>query len=246
MHRTAFLASIDNVEVRDSGNGEDFTLTGHAAVFDRWSEDLSVFGETFRERLAEGAFSEVLKGKPDVRLLFNHDGMALARTKSGTLELSEDSEGLRVWAQLAPTTYARDLRMAMQRGDIDQMSFAFTVAEDEWREDHDEGIVERTITRIGDLFDVSVVTYPAYPDTDAAIREMRSAADAGKISLRAAEAETDPPGEAETGTSTDVAEAETDPPGQGESPLAEFKRSASERATQEREAFLRLTKELAR
>ena len=182
--RSAFVAPIDRVEVRQSGNGEEFTLTGHAAVFNRWSEDLFTFAGTFRERIAPGAFTSVLDSKPDVRLLFNHDGLALARTKSGTLELSEDAEGLKVWARLAPTSAASDLRMAMQRGDVDQMSFAFTIAEDEWHEDHDSEEIERTILRVDELFDVSVVTFPAYPDTDVTMRELRQAAREGKLELR--------------------------------------------------------------
>src|SRR3990170_537500 len=182
--RSAFVAPIDRVEVRQSGNGEEFTLTGHAAVFNRWSEDLFTFAGTFRERIAPGAFTSVLDLKPDVRLLFNHDGLALARTKSGTLELSEDAEGLKVWARLAPTSAASDLRMAMQRGDVDQMSFAFTIAEDEWHEDHDSEEIERTILRVDELFDVSVVTFPAYPDTDVTMRELRQAAREGKLELR--------------------------------------------------------------
>jgi HK97 family phage prohead protease len=183
--RSAFVAPLDRIEIREAGDGGgEFTLTGHAAVFDRWSEELWTFAGTFRERIASGAFEQVLKGKPDVRLLFNHDGLALARTKSGTLELSEDDEGLRVWARLAPTGVASDLRMAMQRGDVDQMSFAFTIAEDEWHEDHDSEEIERTILRVDELFDVSVVTFPAYPDTSVAMRELRAAAQAGKLHLR--------------------------------------------------------------
>lgn len=247
--RSAFVAHVDRVEVRESGEGNgDFTLTGHAAVFDKWSEDLSTWAGSFRERIARGAFKEVLSRKPpaDVRLLFNHDGMALARTKSGTLELTEDKDGLRVWARLAPTSTATDLRMAMQRGDIDQMSFAFTVAEDEWHEDHDTDEIERTITRIGDLYDVSVVTFPAYPDTDAVIREIRAAATAGKITAPVAPAETDPAGSAASGDTNEDAPAVTDPVVTEVDPLAALRAASSEAVQRERESYLRLLKELAR
>ena len=248
--RVSFVAPIERVEVRESANGEDYTLTGHAAVFDRWSEDLSTWAGTFREKIAPGAFADVLERNPDVRLLFNHDGMALARTKAKTLELSEDAEGLRVWARLAPTSIANDLRMAMQRGDVDQMSFAFTIAEDEWHEDHDTDEVERTILRVGELFDVSVVTFPAYPDTDAAIRELRSAAAAGKIVIPdnpdVAQAETDPAGAAPSGNSDDAAPAETDPVDSEESPLAALRTNSKEAVQRERESYLRLLKELSR
>lgn len=253
--RVAFVASIDHVEVRESGEGNgDYTLTGHAAVFDRWSEDLDTFAGSFREKIAAGAFADVLKRKPDVRLLFNHDGLALARTKSGTLELSEDEEGLRVWARLAPTSTATDLRIAMQRGDIDQMSFAFTVAEDSWHEDKDSDEVERVILRVGDLFDVSVVTFPAYPDTDAAVRELRAAAAAGKISLPNDVAPDDPadeetdlegaPDDPAVSEGRDAgAEAETDPPVSG---MAVLKAESREAVQKAREDYLRSLKEITR
>lgn len=208
--RRAFFAPLEGVEWRDSGNGSDYTLTGHAAVFERWSEEMWTRSGTFRERIARGAFVEPLSRDPDVRLLFNHDeNLPLARTRSRTLELSEDETGLRVWARVAPTSYAQDLRLAMQRGDVDQMSFAFTVAEDEWHEDHDSEEIERTIIRVADLFDVSVVTFPAYPDTDATMRELRAAAQAGKITIPflVAQAERDPAGDDRS------APAERDPVG---------------------------------
>lgn len=244
--RSTFVAHVDRVEVRESGEGNgDYTLTGHAAVFDKWSEDLWTFGGTFREKIAPGAFADVLASKPDVRLLYNHDGLTLARTKSGTLELTEDEEGLRVWARLAPTSTATDLRMAMQRGDIDQMSFAFTIAEDEWHEDHESDEIERVVLRVGELFDVSVVSFPAYPDTDAVMRELRSAAAAGKIHP-VAEAETDPPGDAPSGDSETAAPAETDPVDEEEDPLAALRTLTSETVQRERESYLRLLKELVR
>jgi len=237
-NRSAFVAPLHAVELRESGNGEEFTLTGHAAVFDKWSEDLWTFAGTFREKIAPGAFTDVLKRKPDVRLLFNHDGMTLARTKSGTLELSEDEEGLRVWARLSPDQQiARDLRSAMQRGDVDQMSFAFTIAEDEWREDHESEEVERTVVRVDELFDVSVVSFPAYPDATAAMRELRSAQAAGKIVARA---ETDPEGIAPEG-----APAEKDPVVEEADPLAELKARSRAVKAREGESYLRLLKELS-
>lgn len=138
------------------------TIRGHAAVFDRLSGDLG----GFRERIKRGAFRKALDKQDDVRLLVNHDAYpVLARTKSNTLELREDPRGLHVFADVAPTTFAKDLRVSMQRGDIDQMSFGFTVARggDEWAER--DGEIIRTITEVDQLFDVSVVTFPAYPQT---------------------------------------------------------------------------------
>lgn len=182
--RRAHTFPIDVVEWRQAENGrsEDFTLRGHAAVFNSLSDDLG----GFREVLEPGAFRAALEKQPDVRLLFGHNGdtlIPLARTKSGTLEIREDDTGLHVWARVAPTSFARDMRIAMERGDLDQMSFAFTLQEggDDW-ENTDTGVI-RTIRRDGirDIFDVSVVTYPAYPETDVAMRELRSAVAQGRL-----------------------------------------------------------------
>lgn len=139
-------------------------MRGHAAVFDRMSEDLG----GFTERIARGAFRKALDRGDDVRLLVNHDGLPLARTKNQTLELREDPKGLHVYAELADTTLARDLRTLIKRGDVDQMSFGFTIEEDRW--DELDGFPVRTILKIGRLFDVSAVTYPAYTQTDVSMR----------------------------------------------------------------------------
>lgn len=163
---------VGKVEIRDAADGS-YTFEGHAAVFDELSEDLGFgFGE-FREVIKRGAFKNVLKD--DVRFLFNHNpDLVLARTTSGTLKLSEDPTGLKSVADVAPTSYAQDLRILLDRGDVSQMSFAFRIGEagaDEWYEDED-GNVTRTILRVGELFDVSAVTYPAYPQTDAGTRAL--------------------------------------------------------------------------
>jgi len=180
--RHALTVPLTDMEWRQSGDGETYTLRGHAAVFNAPSDDLG----GFREILAPGAFRAALRAAPDVRLLFNHDpNYVLARTASGTLELREDTHGLHVWARIAPTGWVTDLRTSMQRGDIDQMSFAFTVGEDgdDWAVT-DDGTVVRTIRQDGvkGLFDVSVVTYPAYPQTDASMRSvLENAAKRGRI-----------------------------------------------------------------
>lgn len=187
--RRAVTLPFEDVEWRDSGNGTDFTLRGHAAVFGRLSEDLG----GFREMLEPGAFRDALRGSPDVRLLLNHDAnFVMARTASGTLELREDAIGLHVWARVAPLQWVADLRTSMQRGDIDQMSFAFTIRDggDDWAIAED-GTVVRTIRAGGveELFDTSVVTFPAYPQTDAAMRSvLEDAVKRGRVEIpRAAE-----------------------------------------------------------
>jgi HK97 family phage prohead protease len=142
-------------------------LFGHAAVFNQLSEDLG----GFREQISPGAFTETIKDG-DIRALFNHDpNFPLARTKSGTLKLSEDSTGLVIDADLADTTYARDLLMSIERHDIDQMSFGFAVLPEgqNWRMEG-TGLI-RTLTKVA-LYDVSPVTFPAYPQTDVGIRSL--------------------------------------------------------------------------
>ena len=115
-----------------------------------------------------GAFDEVLKD--DVRALINHNSdMILGRTKSNTLRLSVDEKGLRYEIDPPATTYAANLLESLKRGDITQSSFAFNVDVDSWDEDS-EGRVIRTIKKVRRLFDVSPVTFPAYPDADAAKR----------------------------------------------------------------------------
>lgn len=192
-----FVAGLRDVEWRDSRNGTDFTFTGAAVVFNSWSEELWTPMGVFRERILPGAFTRVLAASPDVRLLINHDSnLVLARTRSGTLELTEEANALRVWARVAPTSYAKDLRMSMSRSDIDQMSFAFAMdlekgAEDRWYEDEATGEIRRDVVTVSDLYDVSPVTYPAYPDTSAVMREVRAAADAGRIRRLAEEPRND-------------------------------------------------------
>jgi HK97 family phage prohead protease len=152
------------VEQRDDGVRR---IVGHAAIFNSLSEDLG----GFREKIAPGAFAEAI-GRDDVRALWNHDAnFVLGRVRAGTLTMREDERGLAVEIDPPDTQWARDLLVSMARGDVTQMSFGFRVERggQSW-EKTDEGNV-RTITRAS-LFDVSPVTYPAYADTDVAVRSL--------------------------------------------------------------------------
>lgn len=158
----------DEVEVRTMqvrAADEPMVLEGYAATFN----DITDLGY-FRERIASTAFDESLGD--DVRYLLNHDGLPLARTTNGTLELSVDAEGLYTRATLSDTQAARDVYEAVKRGDISEMSFAFTVAEEEV--DKKQNL--RTVTKVARLFDVSPVTYPAYPTTSVSARSAFAAA----------------------------------------------------------------------
>lgn len=157
--------AYSNLEVRaegDSGN----TLVGYAAVFDTPSVDMG-----FTEYVTRGAFTKTLKDGADVRLLVDHEGAPLARTRSGTLRLSEDERGLRVEADLDPANpLAQTVLSALRRGDMNQMSFAFRTIRDSWSKD---GAVREL--REVQLYDVSVVTFPAYEATVAEVRAQRDA-----------------------------------------------------------------------
>lgn len=144
-------------------------ITGYAAVFNEIT-DLGMF----RESISPGAFEETLKAKDDVRALFNHDpNLVLGRSTSGTLELKEDKKGL--YSRIIPpdTALGRDLVQLIERGDISQMSFGFWIeAEEVVRE---EGEKTHFIIKRAKLFDVSPVTFPAYPQTEVDIeRSFRS------------------------------------------------------------------------
>ena len=143
---------------------DDGAIVGYAAVFNEYSLDLGGFTEI----ITPGAFSEAID-RDDVRALLNHDpNYVLGRNKAGTLQMAEDDRGLKVQIDLPGTTWAQDLRESMQRGDISQMSFQFRSEDDEWRSDDTRGVIHEL--HKASLLDVSVVTFPAYPQTSAQAR----------------------------------------------------------------------------
>jgi HK97 family phage prohead protease len=154
--------TVRDVEARQADDGT-MRLSGYAAVFNDSSVPLP-----FKESIAPGAFRKTLSETPDVRLLVNHEGLPLARTKNGTLTLTEDERGLYFNAELADTQEARDIHTLIARGDVDQMSFAFRVIRQKWSEDRSRRVLTEVSLSDGD---VSVVTYPAYPTTSVEARE---------------------------------------------------------------------------
>lgn len=147
------------LDLRQADNGT--TLYGYAALFDSPSEPMP-----FVEYVKRGAFAKTLNDGADVRLLIDHEGVPLARTKSGTMRLTEDERGLAVEAELDPMNPdAARVISAMKRGDLSQMSFAFRTIKDSWNTD-------RSVRELKEvqLYDVSVVTFPAYEETVAEIR----------------------------------------------------------------------------
>lgn len=170
MEREIRTFAVDGLKI-ERREGKAPRLEGHAAIFNALSEDLG----GFREQIAPGAFADAIKSD-DVRALFNHDSnYVLGRNLAGTLHLSEDARGLAIAIDLPDTQTIRDLVAApIERGDVSQMSFGFSARPNgqNWAKD-DEGRVVRTLTKVR-LFDVSPVTFPAYRQTDVAVRELRA------------------------------------------------------------------------
>ena len=158
---------LDAAEIRVTNDTytEGKTLEGYASVFNV-ATDLGRFSET----IERGAFSRAISEDHDVRALVDHDsGRVLGRTKNGTLELREDKRGLFSRIHLPDTQEARDLATLIKRGDLDGMSFGFTVERDRWEKQEDRQM--RFIEDVN-LFEVSVVAFPAYEDTEVALLSM--------------------------------------------------------------------------
>lgn len=157
--------TVDELEVR-TGDDTKVTFDGIASKVDTPYAVRDMFGE-YTETISAGAFKKTLKEKADVRLLVNHEGVPLARSKSGTLTLTANPH-LRGVAELDPANPdVQRIQSAMGRGDLDQMSIGFRVHRQEWNEDY----TERSIREI-ELFDVSIVTFPASPTTSASLRSI--------------------------------------------------------------------------
>lgn len=155
-------------EMRASDDPESRMVTGHAAVFDVLSHPMW----DFREKIAPGAFTESLK-TDDVRALWNHSpDHVLGRTKSGTLKLSEDERGLAFEMDIAPTQMGNDAIVLIRRGDVSDMSFGFIVTDDSWEQEPGE-LATRTL-KVVSLLDVSPVAFPAYPETNIAVRSLNA------------------------------------------------------------------------
>lgn len=155
----------DQLRLQAASESEAAMIRGHAAVFNQLSEDLG----GFREQIAPGAFANTIKNR-DVRALLNHNSdMVLGRLGAGTLRLAEDDNGLSIEIDPPDTTYANDLLVSMKRGDINQMSFGFLTISDSWNKVDGEWV--RTLLEV-DLFEVSPVTFPAYPQTSVSARSL--------------------------------------------------------------------------
>lgn len=161
----------------DTRPGKPPVLEGHAAVFNEDSQNLG----GFIERIEPGAFARTIEEGADVRALVDHDpSKILGRTGAGTLEVSEDEVGLRVRITPPDTTAGRDITESIRRGDVSQMSFGFVTRKDAW-EIVEDGPDIRTLHDV-DLMDVSPVTFPAYPDTEVAVRSHEQRCNEARLS----------------------------------------------------------------
>jgi HK97 family phage prohead protease len=152
------IVEVEAFEVREEADG--MHLEGYAALFNSRSENLGGFTETIKP----GAFRASLKARNDIKLLWNHDtGAVLGSTRAGTLTLTEDDRGLRVSATLPNTSYGRDAKELVARGDVSAFSFGFSMPArggDEWNAEGTERVLKSVR-----LHEVSLVAFPAYPET---------------------------------------------------------------------------------
>jgi len=164
------LVSDLHIEQREAGTVSR-TIAGYAAKFESWSEPIMGW---FKENIARSAFEGC--DLSDVIMCFNHNvDDILARTISGTLQLSVDDIGLRFSFEAPNTTRGNDMLELVRRGDINKCSFRFVVESDEWvYADDKNGLQydERTILKFAKLNDVALVVFPAYKDTEASVRHL--------------------------------------------------------------------------
>lgn len=167
IERRAFAVDIMKIEARDGEGKQLRRIVGHASVFNREAD----IGGWFIESVAPGAFARAIR-EDDVRALFNHDAnIVLGRTRAGTLHLAEDEIGLAIDIDPPDTQWARDLTISIERGDVNQMSIGFRVRREEWDDTGD--LLKRKLLEV-ELFDVSLVTFPAFVDTDVGLRTLQS------------------------------------------------------------------------
>jgi HK97 family phage prohead protease len=163
---------FSKIELRAKDDNPDSrTIYGYAALFDTDT----VISDWFIERIAKGAFDDVLKD--DVRALFNHDpNLILSRSGAG-LTLTIDKQGLMYEFEAPTTTLGNDLLYNIRNGLIKESSFSFSIREEKW-EDQGKGKPNiRTILKFEKLHDVSPVTYAAYGDTTVATRSFKQFSD---------------------------------------------------------------------
>lgn len=175
--RLAEIRALDPVDEQ-----QEMIVEGRAIVYESPTVLYEIDGRKYYEVIARGALNDA--DLRDVPFKYNHSDnvMVMARTRNKTLELIPDEQGLLVRAKLANTTAGRDLYELIRRGDVDKMSFAFTVGEDSY----DRDTRTRRILKFKRIWDVSAVDTPAYQDTHISARSWFEAQ--AEAERRAAEA----------------------------------------------------------
>lgn len=155
------------LEVREDED-QAIRVSGYAAVF---GEETNIAG-MFTEVIEQGAFTSALERQDDVVFLINHDGLPLARTRSGTLRLTQDERGLFIETELdGSDPDVRSIVPKMKRGDLDKMSFAFIPTRQKW---DDSGDMPKRMIQDLQLHDVAIVTTPAYDGTEIGLRSLEA------------------------------------------------------------------------
>ena len=163
-HEIRVLANMQVEERADQAP----KMVGYAAVFGQETD----IGGYFREVVQRGAFADAI-ARDDIHALYNHDyAFVIGRRKAGTLTLAEDSHGLKVEITPPDTQTARDLVANIRAGNIDQMSFAFTMEGGKQTWDETGPTPLRSIDKVGELYEVSVVPRGAYPTTEIGMRSL--------------------------------------------------------------------------
>ena len=160
-----------NIEKRAEGEEKSYIVEGYATTFGDTYELYRDGRYIVKERVDKDAFANT--DMSDVVFQFDHEGRVYARTKNGTVELNVDNIGLHQKTDLGRTSSSRAAFEDIEAGNYYQMSFAFTVTDDEYEEEEQDNgdiILTRTIKEIGKLYDVSAVSFPANPYTSISAR----------------------------------------------------------------------------
>ncbi|KXG42871.1 HK97 family phage prohead protease [Tepidibacillus decaturensis] len=156
---------ITGIEVRAGEGDEPIKITGYFIEWEKLSNPIMGF---FREKFAKGAFRNLVNG--DIRALWQHDvSKVLGRTTNKTLTIYEDDRGAKFELIPPETTWGKDAVESIRRGDVSEMSFMFKGFKDEWDEKADPDYPIRTVLE-ADLYEVSPVTFAAYPQTSVGVR----------------------------------------------------------------------------
>jgi len=167
MAQREIRAGAQPLEIREDDD-QAIRVSGYAAVF---GEETNIAG-MFTEVIERGAFASAIERQDDVVFLINHEGLPLARTRSGTLRLTEDERGLYMETELdGSDPDVRSIVPKMKRGDLDKMSFAFVPTRQEW---DDSGDMPKRMIRDLQLHDVAIVTTPAYSGTEIGLRSLEA------------------------------------------------------------------------